>query len=141
MKRYIIFLALSTFVLADGESIYKNKCASCHEYYVPAESLMDNFMNHKNKKLNLKAPTINQLNFRLKQMIGEPKGDLEFHRAEVTEFIKSYLISPDKQKSVCLLEVINSFETMKSMKNELNSKELDEISNWIYDYKQPKDKK
>lgn len=141
MRKYITFVALSSLALANGENIYKNKCASCNEYYVPVDLLMDNFMNHNNKKLNLKAPTVNQLNFRLKQMIGEPKGDLEFHRVEVTGFIKSYLITPDKQKSVCMPEVINNFGTMKSMKNELTSKEMDDIADWIYDYKQPKDKK
>jgi cytochrome c5 len=59
----------------EGEKVYQNKCVSCHEVYIPMTKLMENFVEKENKLLNLKAPTLNQLSYRLKQQIGDPKGD------------------------------------------------------------------
>lgn len=137
-------LLLGTFVLsaslaADGKAVYEQKCAQCHAYYIPVSDLMENFVKTQNKKLALKGPTINQLNFRLKQMIGEPDGDAEFHKMEVVEFIKDYVYYPDKQKSVCIKEVIDSFETMESMENKISEEDLEAVAEWIYNYTPPKE--
>jgi hypothetical protein len=102
---------------------------------------MENFMKGKNTLLQLKGPSLNQLNFRLKQMIGEPNGDKEFHKMEVVEFIKDYVIDPDKSKSVCLEEVISNFETMPSLRGKISEEELEMVSEWIYDYLPPEERK
>ena len=132
-------LILGTVLYADGEEIYKQKCAECHAYYVPVDILMENFMKLQNKKLQLKGPTINQLNFRLKQMIGEADGDREFHKMEVVEYVKDYVYKPDKQKSVCIPEVLDSFETMESMQGKISEEDLEAVAEWIYEYTPPKD--
>jgi len=84
--------------------------------------------------LKLKAPTINQMSYRLKQQIGDPKGDEEIHRMEVGAFISDYLQNPDKQKSICLPDVIKYFETMPSMRGQLSTDETEAVSKFLYDY-------
>ncbi|MEA3433681.1 MAG: thioredoxin family protein [Campylobacterota bacterium] len=118
----------------EGKVVYEKKCASCHEAFIPMEKLMENFMEKNNTLLYLKAPTLNQLSFRLKQQIGDPKGDEDMHRMEVGAFIADYLNDPDKQKSVCLPDVIKYFETMPSMKGQLSDDETEAVSEFLYDY-------
>lgn len=118
----------------EGEKVYQKKCASCHEAYIPMTKLMENFVEKENRLLKLKAPTLNQLSYRLKQQIGDPKGDEEIHRMEVSAFIADYLKNPDKQKSVCLRDVIQYFDTMPSMKGELSEEEMESVSEYIYNF-------
>jgi len=129
-----IISLVSCMHASEGEKVYQKKCASCHEAYIPMPKLMENFVEQKNKLLNLKAPTVNQLSYRLKQQIGDPKGDEEIHRMEVSAFIGDYLNDPDKQKSVCLRDVIQYFDTMPSMKGQLTEEEMESVSEYIYDF-------
>ena len=121
-------------LFADGETIYKNKCAACHEGYIPMGALKENFVEFNNTKLKLKAPTLNQLSFRLKQKIGDPKGDEEIHMLEVVEFVKSYIIKPDKQKSICMDEVLEAFDIMPSMQGKITEEESEEVASYIYHF-------
>jgi len=130
----IAIMSVTCLWANEGEEVYKTKCASCHESFIPVEKLMENFMEKNNTLLNLKAPTLNQLSFRLKQQIGDPKGDEDIHRMEVGAFISDYLNKPDKQKSICLADVIKHFETMPSMKGQLNDNEMEAVSEFFYDY-------
>lgn len=124
----------SMLLIADGKTVYENKCASCHQEFLSIDALKENFVDHNNTKLKLKGPTINQLSFRLKQNIGDPHGDEEIHLMEVSEFIKEYVYEPNKEKSICMDEVIEAFETMPSLKGQVSEDELDEVSEWIYNY-------
>ena len=127
--------AMSTFLYAlSGKAVYEKKCASCHESYIPMSTLMENFSKHQNRLLKLKAPTLNQLSYRLKQQIGDPKGDEDIHRMEVTAFIWDYVNNPDKQKTVCLRDVIQFFPTMPSMKGKVSEEEIEAVSEYIYDF-------
>ncbi|MCB4760146.1 MAG: DUF255 domain-containing protein [Sulfurovum sp.] len=117
-----------------GEDVYQKKCASCHESYIPMKKLMKNFVKHKNRLLKLKAPTLNQLSYRLKQQIGDSSGDEDMHRMEVEAFIFDYLNHPNKQKTVCLHDVIQYFPVMPSMKGKISEEEVEAVSNYIYDF-------
>lgn len=118
----------------EGKVVYEQKCASCHEGYIPMGKLSENFLEKNNEMLKLKAPTMNQLSFRLKQQIGDPKGDSEIHRMEVEAFISDYLINPDKEKTFCMDEVIKHFDTMPSMKGKITEEEMSAVSEFIYDF-------
>ena len=72
-----------------GEQIFDNKCSSCHVKSMDIGLLMNNFIEHDNKVLNLLAPTGNEISFRLKSQIGS-KDDVEFQIEEVTDFVKDY---------------------------------------------------
>lgn len=132
---WLVWTAMSLCLHAQsGEEIYKTKCAYCHEAYIPMSKLMENFTEHQNRLLKLKAPTLNQLSYRLKQQIGDPKGDEDIHRMEVTAFISDYINHPDKQKTVCLRDVIQYFPTMPSMKGKISEEEVEAVSEYIYDF-------
>jgi hypothetical protein len=115
-----------------GEAVYERDCAACHERFVPTDLLMRNFLQEGNRLLRLKGPTINQLAFRIKQRVGDPGGDREFHLMEVVEFIKDYVYEPDKQKSVCIPEVLELFETMPGMRGKIAESDLEAVAEWIY---------
>ncbi len=139
MKRVIYgwlsLLGVSTSLYAvSGKTVYEQKCSSCHEAYIPMSKLVENFTERDNRLLKLKAPTLNQLSYRLKQQIGDPKGDEDIHRMEVTAFISDYIINPDKQKTVCLRDVIRYFPTMPSLKGKISGEEIEAVSTYIYDF-------
>lgn len=136
MKNVInFFLFVSTLLYgSEGVSVYEKKCASCHELYIPMSTLEKNFMEMDNRLLHLKAPTINQIVYRLKTRIGDPNGDKEIHRMEIESFLEEYFETPDREKSVCLPEILEYFETMPSMKGQLNEEEFEAIVSFLYDY-------
>lgn len=129
------FLLISALVYGvEGMSVYEKKCAACHELYIPFSTLEKNFMQMENKQLHLKAPTINQIVYMLKSRIGDPNGDEDMHRMEIESFLEDYFDNPDKEKSVCLPEVIKYFETMPSLKGELTDEEFEAIVSFLYEY-------
>ena len=131
----IFFLLLSVVLFADeGKDLFVKHCTSCHTPFISMLKLKENFLDHNNSLLKLKAPTLNQLSYRLKQRIGDPKGDIDIHRMEVTAFMSDYVIHPNKDKSVCLEEILSHFETMPSQKGKVTEDELEEIGTYLYDF-------
>lgn len=114
-----------------GEKIFENKCGSCHKTSMPIKLLMKNFIYEDNKLLNLKAPTGNEISFRLKSQIGS-KDDIEFQIDEATDFVIDYVYNPDLKKTICLPGVISHFETMPSQKGKISEDELIEVSHFLY---------
>lgn len=114
-----------------GEKIFDQKCSTCHEKYMDIPLLMKNFIEEDNKLLNLKAPTGNEISFRLKQQIGS-KEDIEFHIAETADFVKDYLFYPNKAKTICLEGVIRHFDTMPSMKGKIDEDEIEDVAFFLY---------
>lgn len=133
MKIWLILFSFGLLFANEGKDLYNAKCLSCHAEYIPMSKLKENYLDHNNTLLHLKAPTLNQLSYRLKQRIGDPKGDEDIHRMEVAAFITDYVFHPDKDKSVCLEDVLQHFETMPGMKGKVSDEELEEVSNYIYD--------
>lgn len=114
-----------------GEKIFDNKCSQCHEKSMPMPLLMKNFMEDNNQSLNLKAPTGNEISFRLKQQIGSID-DIEFHLIQTTDFVIDYLFDPDISKTICLQGVIKYFDTMPSMKGQITEEEIEEVTHFLY---------
>ena len=118
-------------IYISGEKIFDNKCSECHVKSMPIPLLMKNFIEENNKTLNLKAPTGNEISFRLKQQIGN-KEDMEFHLHQTNEFLKDYLYNPDLSKTICLEGVIRHFKVMPSMKGKITEKEIEEVNHFLY---------
>lgn len=116
---------------SQGEHIFEKKCSECHVKYMEIPLLMKNFIEMDNKLLNLKAPTGNEISFRLKQQIGS-KEDVDFHLHETMEFVKDYLYNPNKAKTICLEGVIRHFDTMPSMKGKISEEEIEEVAFFLY---------
>lgn len=83
---FLVFLLSSLLALPQefnrdiydkGEKIFDNKCSECHVKYMNIQLLMKNFIEENNELLNLKAPTGNEISFRLKSQIGT-KDEIEF---------------------------------------------------------------
>jgi thioredoxin-related protein len=135
VKSALFILLCASFLFGiEGEKVYENKCAACHQDFISMSKLKENFLDHNNTLLKLTAPTLNQLSYRLKQRIGDPKGDNEIHRMEVTAFISDYVFNPDRDKSVCLPDVMQHFKTMSSLKGQVTEDELEAVSIFIYDF-------
>ncbi len=129
----VMLLYLSALYAMEGKEVYEKKCASCHPGYISMSKLKENFLDYNNTLLKLTAPTLNQLSYRLKQRIGDPKGDNDIHRMEVAAFISDYVINPDRQKSLCLEDVMQHFKTMPSLEGKISEEELEDVSTYIYD--------
>ena len=114
-----------------GEKIFDTKCSQCHEKSMPIELLMKNFMEENNQTLKLKAPTGNEISFRLKQQIGS-KEDMEFHLIQTNDFLVDYLFNPNLSKTICLEGVIRHFEVMPSMKGKITEEEIEEVNHFLY---------
>jgi hypothetical protein len=135
MRLIGLLIGLVGIVLAnEGKMLFEKQCMSCHTPFISMSKLKKNFLDHNNTLLNLKAPTLNQLSYRLKQRIGDPKGDNDLHRMEVTAFMSDYVYTPDKDKSVCLEDVLQHFKTMPSLKGKVTEDELEEIGTYLYDF-------
>jgi hypothetical protein len=113
-----------------GEATFEQKCTQCHVKYIDVPKAVNNFF-RQNNKLELKAPTANMISYRLKLRIGS-KEDIEFHLHDTNEFLQSFLMNPDRSKTVCLEGVIKYFETMPSMKGVVNEKEIENINHFLY---------
>jgi len=139
----IVFMVATTLSLsADrGEDVYNHICAKCHQGYVPADELAKNFFEDNNTLLHLKAPTISQISYSMKQKIGDPMADDDIRRMEVSAFIADYIIYPDKQKSVLNPRIGKFFKTMPSLKGKLSTEDIEAISNFVYDYDAKKENK
>lgn len=142
LKTSLIFtlLSLSLFALPEefdkerykiGEKIFENKCNSCHEKSMDIDLLMKNFIYEDNKLLNLKAPTGNEISYRLKHQLGD-MSDIDSHLFETAEFVRDYLNYPDKAKSICLPGVIKHFDTMPSMKGKITDEEVEDVTFFLY---------
>ena len=134
--KVVLLACFSIIVLFgnEGKSLFDKYCVSCHTPFIPMSKLKENFLDTNNTQLKLKAPTLNQLSYRLKQRIGEPKGDEEIHRLEVTAFMADYVNYPDRDKSVCLDDVMQHFKTMPSLKGKVTEDELEVIGTYLYDF-------
>ncbi|BCD61106.1 MULTISPECIES: thioredoxin family protein [unclassified Nitratiruptor] len=131
---YIALFLLSLPLLAtQGYEVYKQRCASCHLEHVDVKTLQKNFL-HDNAILHLKAPSINQISYRLKTKVGDPHGDKEFQKMEAIEFVKEYVKHPDRQNSICSKTVLKHFETMPAIKD-ISDEDLEKVAAWIYDQK------
>ncbi|QKF80644.1 hypothetical protein CRV08_07080 [Halarcobacter ebronensis] len=114
-----------------GEKVFEKKCQECHVKSMPIDILMKNFIEENNETLKLKAPTGNEISYRLKSQIGS-KEDIEFQLHEAMDFVIDYLYNPNKAKTICLEGVIKHFDTMPSMKGKITKEEIKDVTFFLY---------
>jgi len=142
MQKFFSIFLLTTFILnADnfykGKELFNKKCKSCHKIYESPKKIKENFFKQNNKLLNLKAPTVNMINWAINigpNKIGEPD-DLEFKIQEVTDFLIEYLYNPSLDKSICDKNVIKFFKLKPSMKGKVSKDELALIAEYLVRFK------
>jgi thioredoxin-related protein len=131
MKTLTLILIATSLFSFDGEKVFDTKCLSCHSKYIPQTKLLEN-IDEDNELLHLKAPTINQISYALKQKAGDRTSSSEDQKLEVEDFIGEYLKNPDKNRSVLTNEVNQFFKTMPKMK--IDDEELEAVSSYIFEY-------
>jgi len=115
-----VFATLANASYEKGKKIFNNKCVTCHVEYIPVNLLIDNFKNHKNKLLNLKAPSFNRIAYKIlsgRKAIGSSADDLDIRREAIEEYLMDYLNAPTFKKSVSSLRSRKHYPKKIPMKN------------------------
>jgi thiol-disulfide isomerase/thioredoxin len=142
---FTFFLTLSTTLFADfssGEKLFKNKCSSCHGAHISAKILKENFYEQNNEILHLKVPTVNMLAYALKDSplhVGD-KNDPEMQKFEIVEFVKDYLYNPNLDNSICDPIISKHYDKKESMKGKISEEEIEQIVDYLFEYKEQREK-
>jgi len=135
MKRLTgsILIASSMLFALSGEEVFKRKCASCHHpYYIPQSKLNVNYQNG-NKELNLSAPTLTELSFRLKDQVGDRTTDAEGQKFEIEEWLGAFLKNPSANaKSILPKRTRAVFADMPPV--DVEEEELEALADFMYEY-------
>jgi len=137
-------LAASAFALS-GQSVYDNKCASCHQMKGMMDmsqmkamkekmnmasdeekAAMKKKMQAKMQESGMKAPPMNMVSMRIKKMKGNDK-------ATFVAFVKDYIQNPSQDKGVCMPMAYKRFGTMPAIGKAMNEEERDAVANWMFD--------
>jgi len=129
----LMLLASAVLFAMSGEEVFKTKCASCHTpYYIPQSKLNVNYQ-HNNKDLNLSAPTLTELSFRLKDQVGDRTTDAEGQKFEIEEWLTAFLKEPSSnKKSILKKETRKVFGDMPPV--EVSEDEVEALADFMYDY-------
>ena len=128
----LITLLFNAILFAiSGKEVFEKKCASCHAYYIPQKKLNQNY-EQNNTLLKLKAPTLTELSFRLKDQVGDRTTDAEGQKFEIEEFLADYLKYPSKEKSVQRKEIQHIFPQMPPVN--VDEDETEALADFMYEY-------
>jgi len=134
MKRIAMMILLlgSSLLAMSGAEVFQKKCASCHDYYIPQSMLNRNYQ-ADNQELNLTAPTLTELSFRLKDQVGDRKADAQGQKFEIEAFLETFLKNPAaRQKSILPRHVRKQFGTMPPV--DVSEDEIELLADFIYEY-------
>ena len=128
----LLFVLLNTFLFAlSGKEVFKAKCASCHQYYIPQSRLNLNYK-HANRDLNLSAPTLTELSFRLKDQVGDRTTDAEGQTFEIEDYLTKFLKDPQAFETILPKETRAVFPPMPPV--EVNEDEAEALASYLYEY-------
>jgi len=128
-----LLMTMGTVLFAlSGAEIFEKKCASCHDYYIPQTKLNTNY-EHNNTDLKLKAPTLTELSFRLKDQVGDRTTDAEGQKFEIEAFLAAFLKDPaSNKKSILKKQTRKVFGAMPPV--EMDEDEVEALADYMYDY-------
>ncbi len=109
----VVGCSVTLFAASNAESIFDNKCAMCHMKTVPTD------------KSAIIAPPINGVMRHVKMHYPS--------KHDGVSFIVDYVQYPSQTKALCMKKKIARFGLMPSQKENISSKELEEVASWIYD--------
>jgi hypothetical protein len=142
-------ILLSTFVLVgvvfalDGESVYKDKCMSCHnlkgmmdmsQMKVMRKQMknasqeerqaMKKKMSEKMQESGMKAPAMEMVSLRIKKMTTS--------KAEFLDFVKDYIQYPAQIKGFCMPRAYAKFGVMPPIGKAMSAEEREVVALWLY---------
>jgi len=127
----LVVLGTALFALS-GAEVFKMKCASCHSDYIPQNKLNANYQ-HGNKELNLTAPTLTELSFRLKDQVGDRTADAQGQKFEIEAFLGSFLKDPTSLKQSILPKNVREHFGMMPAVN-VSEDEVEALADFMYEY-------
>jgi len=104
----------------DGGKLAEQKCAQCHNLDMPPKT--------SDKEL---APPLYTVTVHLKEWM-EVSNPSEL-RGKFTAFVQAYVIDPDRSKSYCDKESLETYGVMPSQKGKVTEDELEAIAHYIFD--------
>lgn len=122
----LLLLSAASAQEVDGYKVYQEKCASCHVEIMKKESIIKNLS-------KLKAPPMIEVSHRLKENIKTADDEDDVNRYLFILFVKSYIINPKLDYSMCHAGALEQFGTMPSLKGELNAEQTQAVAEWLYD--------
>jgi hypothetical protein len=134
MKKSLGWLMVTALFLYanQGAELFQKKCASCHNDYIPQSRLNKNYKEH-NRPLKLKAPTLTELSFRLKDQIGDRTSDAESQTFEIEAFLEQFLKNPAANPHTILpAHVRELFQVMPPV--EVSESEVEALAAYMYAY-------
>jgi len=141
MLRILFFIFISVILNAsyiDGKKVFDTKCSSCHKEYVSLDKLQDNFRNHNNELLNLKAQAFNRIEYKIlrgKKQIGSIADDIDIRRDAILDYLKDYLNNPNEENSLASKRSRSHYSKKKSMKGQISNQEFEYLVDFIFEYK------
>ena len=128
MKRtFLLLLCTASLYAADGYTVYRHHCASCHMVMLPhAEPA------RTEAKRRMKAPTMRMIAMRLKTMIRIHNEDEDIQQKVTKAFIKEYITEPDEDYAICMEEMIERFGIMPPV-TKLSHEEKEAIAQWLWE--------
>jgi len=132
MKLFLLTIPITILSFAQtGEEIFKQKCSNCHLEYISQKRLIKNYEKN-NTILKLKAPTLTEISFRLRDQVGDRKADKESQILEIEDFLFNYLNHPNRDKSILPKYILKNFQTMPPIK--ISEEEAEELAPFIFDF-------
>ena len=134
----LIFLLNVQANYVKGKNIFLKKCVSCHAEFIPLDKLKDNFRNHNNKLLNLKAQAFNRIEYKIlrgKNQIGSIDDDIDIRRDAVLEYLTQTLYNPNDEITLASKRSRSHYIKKKSMKGQISNKEINYLVDFIFEYK------
>ncbi len=128
MKKLLLLFLLSNGLYASpGETLFDQHCARCHNKEKISLSEL------KLKKHHLKAPPMNLVIERLKEVILITVDDEDSKQAVVTSFIKDYIQAPSIDKGLCRIGCFIEFGEMPKLSTQMSTEELNTLMAWLYE--------
>jgi len=106
----------------DGKKLLQEKCSSCHNLDMPPKI---------DDKTDL-APPMMAVSFHLIDFIHGATKDDKILKA--TDFIKEYVINPQRSKSYCDKQSLKQYGLMPSLKGKVTQDELEAIAKYIFEH-------
>ena len=137
MKKITLFSLIafvtSTLYAQTGTEIFQSKCVACHMLKPMMDKTKMKAMNQEDRMAmkekmmkNMKAPPMNKVSAKLKH-------DFKNDKNTFTAFVKEYIVHPSKEKAHCMPMAIERFGLMPAIGQGMSAKDLNTISNWLYD--------
>ncbi len=112
----LLLLVLNSTLLAEdsAKALFSQKCESCHMTTKPTQEQMKTII----------APAIMGVMRHVKKEFSTQK--------DAVKFIVDYVLTPSKEKAICMPKKLEKFGLMPSQKDNITKEELQQVAEYLY---------